>query len=206
MEEIEIVYTDLHCLVVNKPAGLLSVPGKSSQPNLLETLRIRFPNIRLVHRLDMATSGLMVFALDHPAQKSLSAQFESRTVKKVYHAVVTGSVAVDWGEVSLPLACDWPNRPRQHVSWNHGKPALTRYQVVYRTGTTTSLVLYPVTGRSHQLRVHCLAIGHPIEGDCFYGGAPDNARLKLHASTLDFLHPVSRQRVSFRSHVPFALD
>ncbi len=206
MEEINIIYADLHCLVVDKPAGLLSVPGKFAQSNVLDVLRVQFPHIRLVHRLDMATSGLMVFALNHQAQKSLSAQFEFRSVKKTYHAVVTGVVAADCGEISLPLACDWPNRPRQHVNWLHGKSALTRYQVVFRTRTTTSLMLHPLTGRSHQLRVHCLAIGHPIEGDCFYGGAPEEARLKLHATSLNFEHPITLQRMECVSEVPFALN
>lgn len=206
MIDTDIIHADLHCLVVNKPANLLSVPGKAELPNLLELLRKRHPNIRLVHRLDMATSGLMVFAMNHHAQKFLSWQFESRSIEKTYTAVVTGEVLADSGEVNLPLACDWPNRPKQCVDWLRGKPAHTVYQVLSRAPTTTCLALRPITGRSHQLRVHCLALGNPIEGDCFYGGAPEGARLMLHASKLTFVHPQTRQRLTWLSHPPFACD
>ncbi|QMV13230.1 bifunctional tRNA pseudouridine(32) synthase/23S rRNA pseudouridine(746) synthase RluA [Vibrio spartinae] len=190
----EIIYQDEHILAVNKPSGLLSVPGKDPQhyDSMWARLVDDYPEIQVVHRLDMATSGLMLFAKNKHVESALKKQFQYRLTHKVYYARVWGNVAQDEGEVDLPLICDWPNRPRQKVCFETGKPSRTLFQVVAREALTTVVRLFPVTGRSHQLRVHMLAMGHPIVGDEFY--APEAAqafasRLHLHAAELSFYHP-----------------
>ncbi len=199
------VFVDESLVVADKPAGLLSAPGRGADKAdcLVHRLRRRFPDLLLVHRLDMDTSGLLVFARGAAAQSALSRQFQERRVSKTYLAEVEGSVLDEAGEIDLPLACDWPRRPHQKVDFQAGKPSLTRFRVVARKpeAGTSRLELSPVTGRSHQLRVHCLAIGHPIVGDPLYGaGGP---RLLLHACRLAFTHPVSGQRLDFLSQPPF---
>ncbi len=200
---INIVFEDQHLLVVNKPHDLLSVPGRQQQPNLFDILRRTYANVRLVHRLDMATSGLMVLALSHSVQAALSRQFEQREVKKTYAALVSGRVDAHWGEISLPLSCDWPNRPRQKLDWLSGRSAHTAFEVLSRRADQTLLRLYPTTGRSHQLRVHCMALGHPILGDRFYNPAPSPERMMLHAERLAFHHPIGGSPLELLCPAPF---
>lgn len=204
---LEILHTDGVILVVNKPAGLLSVPGKGD--HLADCLMARveraFPTALLVHRLDLDTSGVMVFALTPHAQRHLNLQFEKRQMKKVYVARVWGEVAQEAGEIDLPLCVDWPNRPLQHVNWEIGKPAQTEWRRVRIDNGTTRMRLYPKTGRSHQLRVHMREIGHPILGDPFYatGPARDFPRLMLHAESLKLRHPEGGEGMLFQAKVPF---
>ncbi len=190
----EIVYADEALLVVNKPAGLLTVPGRGpeKQDCLINRLLPHYPNARIVHRLDQATSGLVLIPLGYEPQKHLARQFEQRQVHKRYIAVVGGRLAPDTGEVDLPLICDWPNRPRQKVDYTEGKSALTRFRVVSRAADCTRVELEPVTGRSHQLRVHMQALGHPILGDNLYASdayLAASERLLLHATSIAFTHP-----------------
>lgn len=200
---LDIVYQDHDLLVANKPAQLLCVPGLSEPDNLYDRARALWPNLRVVHRLDMATSGLVVFALHYNAQRELSQLFAHRRVHKQYSAVVSGRIDADQGEIQLPLSCDWPNRPRQRVDWTGGKPAQTFFRVQHRYADRTHLHLFPVTGRSHQLRVHCQALGHPIVGDTFYGLPNQEARMLLHAERLQFIQPLSDQPLDLYSPAPF---
>jgi tRNA pseudouridine32 synthase/23S rRNA pseudouridine746 synthase len=207
---IVIVHADAHCLVVDKPAGLLAVPGRGAdkQDCLAARVQATFDDALVVHRLDMATSGLMLFARGAVAQRRLSEAFAQRQVHKRYVAVVQGCVAPAQGEIDLPLIADWPQRPRQKVDRAHGKPSLTRYRVVDSDAAhdRSRVELEPVTGRAHQLRVHLCAIGHPILGDALY--APPAAlaaadRLLLHAAALRFAHPASGAAIEVESSVPF---
>ncbi|PJC85808.1 bifunctional tRNA pseudouridine(32) synthase/23S rRNA pseudouridine(746) synthase RluA [Vibrio sp. HA2012] len=191
---LDITYQDEHILIANKPAGLLSVPGRLPEhhDSLWSRVADEFPESQVVHRLDMATSGLMLFALNKWAERHLKKQFQYRLTHKIYYARVWGRVEPDEGLIDLPIICDWPNRPKQKVCYEHGKPSVTRYQVVQREAQTTVVRLLPVTGRSHQLRVHMLAIGHPIVGDEFYAHQEARAfseRLQLHSAELSFYHP-----------------
>ena len=202
-----VIYIDDHMLVAEKPAGLLSVPGRlpENKDCLISRLQIDYPDALTVHRLDMATSGLMVFARGIEAHRTLSKAFADRQVGKRYIAVVAGALTGE-GEVDLPLITDWPNRPRQMVDHDIGKPSLTRYRVLEKGEGTTRVELEPVTGRSHQLRVHMMAIDRPILGDVFY--APPkierlSPRLLLHAARLSLPHPVSGEAMDFHSVVPF---
>ncbi|ESQ83845.1 hypothetical protein AEAC466_10975 [Asticcacaulis sp. AC466] len=202
-----IIFVDDHMLVAEKPAGLLSVPGRlpENKDCLVTRLQGLYPDALTVHRLDMATSGLMVFARGADAHRALSQAFADRQVAKRYVAVVAGQLAGE-GEVDLPLITDWPNRPRQMVDHAIGKPSLTRYRAVSQGDGTSRVGLEPVTGRSHQLRVHMMAIGHPIIGDVFY--APPDAqamsdRLLLHAQSLVLPHPRTGAALEFQSQVPF---
>ncbi|MFQ5437215.1 MAG: RluA family pseudouridine synthase [Paracoccaceae bacterium] len=203
-----IVHRDGALLVVNKPAGLLSVPGKAeAHRDCLESrVKSAFPDALLVHRLDMDTSGLMLFAMTRAAQRHLGLQFERRHVDKLYQARVWGRVQDSEGVVDLPLATDWPNRPLQKVCFATGRAALTRWRLIARDDETSCLELRPRTGRSHQLRVHMRELGHPILGDRFYSqGAALNAskRLLLHAESLSFFHPEGGRRVTFVASCPF---
>ncbi|WP_298325214.1 pseudouridine synthase [Asticcacaulis sp.] len=195
------LYADDSVLVFDKPAGLLSVPGRLPENKDSLALRVQalWPDALIVHRLDMATSGLILMARGPQPHRSLSMAFAERQVAKRYVAVVAGEVAAERGEVDLPLICDWPNRPRQKVDHEVGKPSLTRYTVVAREVGCTRVALEPITGRSHQLRVHMMALGHPILGDEFY--APDEVRalsprLLLHAEYLAFPHPADGRRIA----------
>jgi tRNA pseudouridine32 synthase/23S rRNA pseudouridine746 synthase len=207
MTELDLLHVDEALLVVNKPAGVLSVPGKGDgqRHNLTSWLQHRFADALVVHRLDQATSGLILFARRPDVQRSLSMAFERRQVHKQYEAVVMGLVAEDEGVIDAPLAADWPQRPRQVVDFERGKPSTTRWRVLQRHAHTTRLQLEPVTGRSHQLRVHLLSVGHPIVGDSLYDPASDLAsnRLMLHATLLRLFHPVSQAELVFRSTAPF---
>jgi tRNA pseudouridine32 synthase/23S rRNA pseudouridine746 synthase len=207
---LDIAYADDSFLVVNKPSGLLSVPGRGElfHDSLASRVQREFPQALVVHRLDMQTSGLMVMALGAAMHRALSELFQTRQVHKRYGAVVSGIMVRDSGEVNLPLLTDWPNRPRQKVDHEGGKPALTRWQVVRRDPNqgTTRIDLEPVTGRSHQLRVHMMALGHAIVGDPLYASAAVRAqadRLLLHAAELTLPHPASGQPIHVQSPVPF---
>lgn len=202
-----VLYIDDHMLVAEKPAGLLSVPGRlpENKDCLVTRLQADYPDVLTVHRLDMATSGLMVFARGAEAHRTLSKAFAERQISKRYIAVVAGRLEGQ-GEVDLPLITDWPNRPRQMVDHEIGKPSLTRWRALAHEETNTRVELEPVTGRSHQLRVHMKAIGHPIVGDVFYAPADIvvlSPRLLLHAERLTLPHPVSGERLNFRSPAPF---
>ena len=196
-------------LLVNKPAGLLSVPGRGVGKDdcLISRVQAQFAEAQIVHRLDLATSGLLLLARGDEMQRRFSRLFRERQVHKTYIAVVAGQVAQAEGEIDLPLITDWPNRPLQKVDFDIGKPSLTRYRNLgYDAASdSTRLLLEPVTGRSHQLRVHLAAIGHPILGDLLYAGehrlrAP---RLLLHAASLLFPHPLSGAPCRFDCPPPF---
>lgn len=182
-------------MVVNKASGLLSVPGRApeNKDSVMTRIQADFPTAESVHRLDMATSGVIVVALTKAAERELKRQFREREPKKSYIARVWGHLAQDEGLIDLPLICDWPNRPKQKVCYETGKPSQTLYQVLSRDADgSTRVKLSPITGRSHQLRVHMLAIGHPILGDCFYAHPEAKAmasRLQLHAQELCITHP-----------------
>lgn len=201
---INILYQDKDIIVLNKPSGLLSVPGRleAHSDSLYTRVLQEFPLAQVVHRLDMATSGILVIALRKKAEIELKRQFRERIPKKVYYARVHGKVNTLKGAIDLPLICDWPNRPKQKVDHESGKPSLTHYEVVSYDDHSTLMKLTPVTGRSHQLRVHMQAIGHPILGDKFYA-TPEAykmaQRLLLHAQYLGFVHPYSQEWIFFES-------
>lgn len=204
---LSILYQDQAVLVVDKPSGLLSVPGKlEGRADCLEArLRKAFPNALLVHRLDCDTSGVMIFARNKAAQGFLGQEFEQRRAQKTYVARVRGVIAADNGRVDLPLGTDWPNRPRQMVDFAKGRAAVTDWQVIGREGNETRVRLTPHTGRSHQLRVHMLEIGHPILGDPIYdeANAAQWPRLMLHAETLAVHHPETKALTTFSAPCPF---
>ena len=205
---LPILYVDQHIVVANKPAGLLSVPGRGADKAdcLLSRVQAEFDDALAVHRLDMETSGLIVLARGAAMHRKLSMRFEARLVSKAYVAVVAGTMAGPCGEIDLPLIADWPNRPLQKVDHEHGKPSLTHWRVLGVEADRTRLELEPITGRAHQLRVHLRAIGHAIVGDALY--APQEVlagtdRLLLHATRLSFVHPVSGAPIALESTVPF---
>lgn len=196
--------------VVVKPAGLLSVPGRSpdSFDSALWRVRRSHPEAQAVHRLDMDTSGLIAFALSREATSSLGRQFQNRTVRKLYLAWVDGELS-EGGVVDAPLRCDWENRPRQMVDFRQGKRAVTLYKPLLEKASRTLVALAPLTGRSHQLRVHMALKGHPILGDRFYAherAAAASERLLLHSSFLEFEHPATKIRQAFRSLPDFARE
>jgi len=195
-EDIAILYEDSDLLLVRKPTLLLSIPGRHplNKDCLVTRLQQRYPTASIVHRLDLDTSGIMVIPLNKAAHAHISRQFQQREVHKSYHALVYGVVEMDAGEVDLPIVCDWERRPLQKICYEHGRSALTRFEVLERLGDRTRVLLKPVTGRSHQLRIHMRELGHPILGCDMY--AHDTAlamadRLMLHATTLEFTHPTS---------------
>lgn len=210
---IDIIYQDKDLVVLNKTSGLLSVPGRLPEHKDCLQNRVQrvLPTATIVHRLDMATSGIMVMALNKPAHVAISRQFEQRKTKKSYIARVFGKVKEIEGSVDLPLICDWPNRPKQKVDHENGKKSLTNYSVLSYSplgagDESTLLELRPVTGRSHQLRVHMLALGHPILGDRLYAheqALTASSRLQLHARNLSFSHPVTGELLCFVSPCPF---
>ena len=208
-DPVRVIHADAHLLVVEKPAGLLSVPGRGAdkQDCLLSRLRETWPDVVEVHRLDMSTSGLMLVARNDAMQRELHRLFRDRHVEKRYLAAVDGLIEADSGTIDLPLICDWPNRPRQMVDHSIGKPSLTHYRVLSRqTAAWVTLVeLEPVTGRSHQLRVHLASLGHPILGDDLYAGAAAMRadRLLLHAARIAFTHPATGAAMNFQSAAPF---
>ncbi|MGI9276025.1 MAG: pseudouridine synthase, partial [Endozoicomonas sp.] len=195
-------------VVVDKPSGLLSVPGRppNDRDSALGRLQKIEPETRVVHRLDMSTSGLMVFGLHADSHRALSRQFQDREVSKGYEAEVWGIPQNKEGEIDLPLRCDWPNRPRQMVDHELGKSALTKFTRIDNQGDHGRVWLKPVTGRSHQLRVHLAELGHPILGCEFYAHPEAKSaadRLHLHASLLSFRHPQTLEVMSFNSPAPF---
>ncbi len=205
---ISIAYQDTNIVAINKPSGLLSVPGLSEPDNLFDRVKTQFPNARVIHRLDMHTSGLVLFALHYEAQKAFSQLFEKRKINKTYVAIVNGLVTQTAGEVHSPIMCDWPNRPKQIIDWRNGKPASTAYSVLSRNPQhdSTRIKLEPHTGRTHQLRVHMKQIGHPILGDAFYhleNSDKKMSRLALHAEKLEFIHPLTQEPLSLFNEADF---
>lgn len=204
---LDILHEDAQIIAVNKPAGLLSVPGRGEHLSdcLITRLQAAFPGALLVHRLDRDTSGVMVFALTPHAQRFLSQQFEQRLARKTYVARVAGRLEPKTGTVDLPLIVDWDNRPRQMVCHETGKPAVTDWRVLRLGADETRVRLSPKTGRSHQLRVHMLALGHPILGDPLYatGAARDYDRMMLHSEELRIKHPDSGVSMKFRAKTDF---
>ena len=208
---LDIVHEDDRLIVCNKPSGLLTVPGKD--PSLADCLEARVqarypdrPATKVVHRLDKDTSGLIVLAFDKAALGALGSQFEHRKVEKYYVARVAGEIEGETGLIDLPLATDWENKPRQRVDHERGRASQTQWQVLAREGGTTRLKLIPLTGRTHQLRVHMLAIGHPILGDSFYAPPEIVAaaeRLQLHAEMLALSHPADGEWRQFTVPAPF---
>lgn len=206
-EPLRVLHDDHQIVVLDKPSGLLSVPGKGADlaDCLLTRVRAAFPTALLVHRLDRDTSGVMVFALSPHAQRHLGLQFEKRQVSKTYVARVAGWLEPKSGTVDLPLIVDWPNRPRQKVCHATGRPARTDWRVLRHGAGETRVRLLPKTGRSHQLRVHMQALGHPILGDPFYasGAARAYPRLMLHSQELCLRHPDGGAGMRFRASAPF---
>jgi tRNA pseudouridine32 synthase/23S rRNA pseudouridine746 synthase len=213
LTDVSIVHADDSILVLNKPAGLLSVPGRGEdkQDCLSQRVQKLYPDALVVHRLDMATSGLMVMARGNSAQRMLNDAFAARCVHKRYEAIVDGIVNPahsGWQVIDLPIFLEWSQRPKRVIDVQQGKPSSTRWQVIKANPIeqTTRLSLEPITGRSHQLRVHLQAIGHPILGDPLYGPpevASKASRLLLHACVLEFSHPLSQQTLRFTSPAPF---
>lgn len=204
---LSFLHVDRWLLAADKPAGLLAVPGRGPDKAdcLARRAQAEHPDALVVHRLDMATSGLMLLARGADMQRALSQAFAQRQVHKRYVAVVHGLPAAEAGEITWPLAADWPQRPRQRVDLQHGRPALTRWGVLQRDAHSghTRLWLEPVTGRSHQLRVHLAALGHAIVGDPLYG-PPDGAlRLMLHAESVTLQHPALGLPLSLHCPAPF---
>jgi tRNA pseudouridine32 synthase/23S rRNA pseudouridine746 synthase len=203
-----LVFVDEHLVVLDKPAGLLAVPGRGAgkQDCLAQRARALWPDTLVVHRLDMATSGLFLMARGLAMQRRLGRAFEDRQVGKVYVAVVAGALEGESGTIDLPLAADWPRRPAQKVDSDHGKPSVTHWRVLAREAARTRVALEPATGRTHQLRVHLQAIGHPILGDALYAPAAVRElapRLLLHATRLALAHPADGEPLVFESQAPF---
>jgi tRNA pseudouridine32 synthase/23S rRNA pseudouridine746 synthase len=204
----ELLYRDEQLLALNKPSGLLSVLGlgPENQDCLASRVAEQFPTAQIVHRIDRDTSGVIVMALDADTHRELSRQFHDREVDKTYVAVVYGSLAEDSGEIDLPMRKDFDHKPRHCIDPVHGRPAITRWRVVERLVDRTRLELVPLTGRSHQLRLHLATIGHPILGDNLYAHAAAHAmasRLMLHARSLTITHPTSGERLTFTAGCPF---
>ena len=203
----EVLYQDNDIVVLNKPSGLLSVPGKAfvHKDSLQTRVQRVWPTATIVHRLDMATSGIMIMALNKDSHRHISKQFETRMVSKTYYANIYGIPTSLNGTIELPLICDWPNRPKQMVDYERGKHACTHYEVINQHTTEKGehysfVKLTPVTGRSHQLRVHMLALGHPILGDRLYAHQEAlnmSPRLCLHASFIEFAHPSTGKDIHF---------
>ena len=208
MTSVSVIFQDDDIIIVNKQADILSVPGRGPEKldSISHRLSLMFDEIHIVHRLDMATSGVMVFARNKDSLRSLQQQFQHRQTKKSYQAIVHGHLHPSTGAINLPMRCDWPNRPRQMVCYEHGKKSLTRWRVIEYIGCNTRIELIPTTGRSHQLRIHCNAMKHPILGDHLYGTTNSQTAAKhlcLHAQSLTFKHPSTQLETRFTSPVPF---
>ena len=207
VQPLEVVHDDKWLTALNKPSGMLSVPGKALEDSLLSRYRIAHPEATgpiVVHRLDQETSGLVVFAKDKATHKSLQQQFEQHTIQKCYCALLDGIVPQDEGVIDLPIMPDVDDRPRQRVDYEHGKPAVTRYRVLERCDGKTRIAFFPLTGRTHQLRVHAshpLGLNCPITGDRLYGRPA--SRLMLHALSITFTHPATGQPVTLECQPPF---
>lgn len=203
-----ILYADEHLVIVNKPSGLLSVPGKSEQNKecVLTHLHQTHPSALVVHRLDMDTSGIMLVALNKQAHRSLSIQFQDRKVNKKYYALCAGKLLADKGYIQLPMRCDWDRRPKQMIDFIHGRSAQTHWKKTIQFNDYFSVELSPITGRSHQLRLHMKSLGHPILGDNLYADSlsvANYSRLMLHAGELEFSHPETHQRMKIKSPPEF---
>ncbi len=208
MHSVNILFSDNEIIIVDKAPGILSVPGRGPEKldSVSHRLSLQFPEVHIVHRLDMATSGIMVFARNKEALRSLQQQFQNRQTEKSYQAIIAGHLTPTQGSINLPMRCDWPNRPKQMVCYEFGKKSLTRWRVMEYIAENTRVELLPFTGRSHQLRIHCDALGHPILGDNLYGTTQSQTateQLCLHAQTLTFTHPSSDERLTFSSSAPF---
>ncbi|MFN3313043.1 MAG: pseudouridine synthase [Hyphomonas sp.] len=205
---VSFIYTDDHLILIDKPSGLLSVPGRGPEKQDCAITRVQaaFPDALTVHRLDMGTSGLLLMARGKDMQRALSGLFERGAVDKEYIANVWGAPSPAFGEIDLPLITDWPQRPRQKVDYEIGKPSRTSYETLSSVDGISRLRLTPLTGRSHQLRVHLASLGHPILGDDLYADGAARAlrpRLALHASKLGFIHPATGIQTSFEAPCPF---
>jgi tRNA pseudouridine32 synthase/23S rRNA pseudouridine746 synthase len=205
---LRIVYCDERLIVLDKPSGLLAVPGlgPENQDNLAGRVQQEYPGALVVHRLDRDTSGLIVFARDPESQRHLSRQFHDRLVEKTYFAVVRGCVERDAGQIDLPMRKDFEHPPRHRVDLAHGRSAFTRWRVCRRQSDRTRVELTPLTGRSHQLRLHMQQLGHPILGDKLYADEEALAladRLLLHATRLSFVHPSTGERMNLTAECPF---
>lgn len=208
MNSVNILFSDDEIIIVDKAPGILSVPGRGPEKldSVSHRLSLLFPEVHIVHRLDMATSGIMVFARDKNALRNLQQQFQNRQTEKSYQAIIAGHLTPKEGAINLPMRCDWPNRPRQMVCYEHGKKSLTRWRVMEYIADNTRVELLPFTGRSHQLRIHCNALGHPILGDNLYGTEESQKATKqlcLHAQMLTFTHPSKNEEMTFSSPAPF---
>ena len=208
MNSVNILYSDADIIIVDKEPGLLSVPGRGIEKldSVSHRLSLQFEEVHIVHRLDMATSGIMVFARNKDALRNLHQQFQNRQTEKSYQAIIAGHLTPTTGAINLPMRCDWPNRPKQMVCYEHGKKSLTRWRVLEYVDGNTRVELLPFTGRSHQLRIHCEALGHPILVDNLYGteysqGATE--QLCLHAQSLSFSHPSTNEMMTFSSPAVF---
>lgn len=204
MKTVDIIFSDNDIIIVDKAPGLLSVPGRGEEKidSVSHRLSQQFPEVHIVHRLDMATSGIMVFARTKDALRNLQQQFQNRQTQKTYQAIVAGKLTPNQGAINLPMRCDWPNRPKQMVCYEHGKKSLTRWSVIEVIDGDTRIQLKPITGRSHQLRIHCNALGHPILGDNLYGTEYSQSatpELCLHAQSLTFSHPTTNESMTFSS-------
>jgi tRNA pseudouridine32 synthase/23S rRNA pseudouridine746 synthase len=202
---ITVVHFDDALLVADKPTGLLTEPGRGEhlRDSLIVRLQERWPDLRIVHRLDRDTSGLIVVPRTAEAHRDLSRQFHDRLIDKQYTAVVAGVMAEDAGRIDLPLRKDLENPPRHRVDHELGKPAVTDYRVIARHADRTRVALHPLTGRSHQLRIHLRALGHAILGDPLYGDVTSAPRLLLHATQITFTHPTTGEPTTFHSEPPF---
>ena len=205
-QKIEILYQDKYLLVVNKPSGMLSIKGSRPEKglSLIEILQQDFPSASIVHRLDMDTSGVMIIPINKMAHRSISKQFQDRETKKRYEAVVYGVMSQDSGEINESLIADKENPPKQKVDNENGKPSKTLFEVIKRTDKFSKVSLTPVTGRSHQLRVHLLSLGYPIVGDSLYStGDAFNAadRLQLHSCMIQFKHPITKKDIEVTAPV-----
>ena len=203
---IEIIYQDEYIIAVNKPQALLSVPGlgPDKQDCLISRLEQLMPDVKVVHRLDCYTSGIMLFAIGIEMQRALSRIFHDRKILKQYIAVVSQWFNDNEGVIKFPMRCDIDNRPHQIVDYEHGKSAVTHWQVLQRKDETVRLLLKPVTGRTHQLRVHCAAMGYPIIGDGLYGNDEiKQPRMLLHADNLLFEHPVTNKEMHLIAQCEF---
>ncbi|WP_018692347.1 bifunctional tRNA pseudouridine(32) synthase/23S rRNA pseudouridine(746) synthase RluA [Algicola sagamiensis] len=205
---LDILHIDNDLIVLNKPSGLLTVPGKdpAHRDSLEKRVQTVYPTATIVHRLDMATSGILIMALNKATHRDLSRQFQERLTQKRYIARIFGRLPTSSGQVDLPLICDWPNRPKQKVDHEVGKPSQTFWQVLETESEVTRVALTPITGRSHQLRVHMLSLDTPILGDRLYAHEKAKSmatRLQLHAEMLQVTHPITEKEMRFFSPCPF---
>lgn len=203
-----ILYQDEDVIVINKPSGLLSVPGKSEHHKecVFTHLSATHPSALIVHRLDMDTSGIMILALHKEAHRALSIQFQNREVDKTYYALCQGLCPENEGYIQLPMRCDWDRRPKQIIDFLQGRHAQTQWQVIEQSKTFFSVKLKPITGRSHQLRLHMKSLGHPILGDVLYADDASikrAARLMLHAGEIEFTHPCTLQPITIKCEPEF---